>query len=424
MSVGICIINHNGIAMAADSAGTVGDHRMFYNSMNKIFSLSNVNTIGAISYGATRINDVLIDQILKEFRIYLDESIGIINDLDDIENHFCEFLSEKDLYYNFSFFAEKEAIENITNLFIQWKQRVDNGISLILDENNEKLEINLNQSNGSVEINPLAKIIFDMENAINNMKVNIVIDYCGDIKTFLINKIEQVITNIFPNILKYEKEKEKLIELSIKYLNIKWNTTSYLGLFITGYGNNTAFPKYIHLHVYRFFGKQLKYHVIEKGPKGDDAIIPLAQPEVIMTFCRGVSDNIQQLYLEIGNRFINSKINDLDNNIFTQDQKKILRAQFLAIPINLNSNINSIIQQQNVKPLLDGLKYLPIPEMASLAENLVNITTLRRRYVLDGNQQTVGGPTDVAVLSKGDGFIWIKRKYYFDKTLNPNYGIK
>ena len=59
--------------------------------------------------------------------------------------------------------------------------------------------------------------------------------------------------------------------------------------------------------------------------------------------------------------------------------------------------------------------------MASLAENLVNITSLRRTYAIDGNQQTVGGPTDVAILSKGDGFVWIKRKHYFSKDLNPNY---
>ena len=33
--------------------------------------------------------------------------------------------------------------------------------------------------------------------------------------------------------------------------------------------------------------------------------------------------------------------------------------------------------------------------------------------------ETVGGPIDVAVISKGDGFIWIKRKHYFSTELNP-----
>ena len=47
MSVGVCIINGNGIALAADSAGTIsysGKNKMFYNSMNKVFNLSNKNS--------------------------------------------------------------------------------------------------------------------------------------------------------------------------------------------------------------------------------------------------------------------------------------------------------------------------------------------------------------------------------------------
>jgi len=32
--------------------------------------------------------------------------------------------------------------------------------------------------------------------------------------------------------------------------------------------------------------------------------------------------------------------------------------------------------------------------------------------------ETVGGPIDVAVISKGDGFVWIKRKHYFKPELN------
>jgi hypothetical protein len=30
---------------------------------------------------------------------------------------------------------------------------------------------------------------------------------------------------------------------------------------------------------------------------------------------------------------------------------------------------------------------------------------------------------DVAVISKSDGFVWIKRKHYFKKELNPQFDI-
>lgn len=62
---------------------------------------------------------------------------------------------------------------------------------------------------------------------------------------------------------------------------------------------------------------------------------------------------------------------------------------------------------------------LPKEELASMAEALVSLTSLRRKVSF--GLETVGGPVDVAVISKGDGFIWIKRKHYFDPALNPQF---
>ena len=80
MSVGVCIINRNGIALAADSAGTYTGNKMFYNSMNKVFSISRKYVYGVITYGATVIHNVSIDQVLKEFRTFLD-SKSEVNDV-------------------------------------------------------------------------------------------------------------------------------------------------------------------------------------------------------------------------------------------------------------------------------------------------------------------------------------------------------
>ena len=52
---------------------------------------------------------------------------------------------------------------------------------------------------------------------------------------------------------------------------------------------------------------------------------------------------------------------------------------------------------------------------------MVNLTSLRRKVAIDSNSRTVGGPIDVAIISKGDGFIWAKRKHYFDSQINPQY---
>lgn len=65
-----------------------------------------------------------------------------------------------------------------------------------------------------------------------------------------------------------------------------------------------------------------------------------------------------------------------------------------------------------------SLSFLPRDEMIYMAEGMINLTSFKRRLVLDNYSETVGGPIDIAYISKGDGFIWIKRKKYFEKDMN------
>ena len=65
------------------------------------------------------------------------------------------------------------------------------------------------------------------------------------------------------------------------------------------------------------------------------------------------------------------------------------------------------------------VKWLPKEELAEMAEALVNLTSFKRRVTPEA--ETVGGPIDVAVISKGDGLVWIKRKHYFERELNHRY---
>ena len=51
-----------------------------------------------------------------------------------------------------------------------------------------------------------------------------------------------------------------------------------------------------------------------------------------------------------------------------------------------------------------------------MAENLVSITNLQRHFTSD--EETVGGPVDVAIITRNEGFVWIKRKLWFSSELN------
>ena len=74
-------------------------------------------------------------------------------------------------------------------------------------------------------------------------------------------------------------------------------------------------------------------------------------------------------------------------------------------------------QREYWQPVLSITASLPKDELAAMAEALVNLTKFRRRVTTA--RETVGGPIDVALITRGDGFVWVKRKHYFDPSLNP-----
>ena len=60
---------------------------------------------------------------------------------------------------------------------------------------------------------------------------------------------------------------------------------------------------------------------------------------------------------------------------------------------------------------------MPIQDAIDLAQFLVKTTIEFVRFI--PGAPTVGGPIDIAVISKHEGFKWIQRKYYFDLKYNP-----
>lgn len=57
-----------------------------------------------------------------------------------------------------------------------------------------------------------------------------------------------------------------------------------------------------------------------------------------------------------------------------------------------------------------------------MAHALVELTSKKRRF--SSEQETVGGPIDVAIVTRNEGLIWIQRKHYFDMSLNPGYNAR
>lgn len=396
MSVGVCIINQNGIALAADSAGTFTNqnNKMFYNSVNKVFSLSKNNILGAIAYGNLSIYNVSVDQILKEFSKYLDETEKI-NDFFEIIPLFKKFIEEKNDYYKFNLDESRICKCYITELVNKWGAK----INAVIDEKEaeEKIE----------------QILSELNTFINNSDRFVEFDVVEYIKGFYQDYYDSEIDRVVSKLNLYSDKKTTLWELICTYfqLPLKSEAESKTGIFFAGYGAEDAHPKFIKIDIFQIINGKLKYSEISRFEESrlGARIVPLAQEDVILTFCKGMSNVYLGNIPQFAESMVNATIDKLPST-FDSVQKNEIKNAFSNYKKELSQKINEQIEKNNIDPLLKSVMLISPLEMSFLAESLVNITALKRTYAIDGNQQTVGGPTDVAILTKCDGFVWIKKK--------------
>lgn len=364
--------------------------------MNKVFALSQLQPYGAITYGNTSVHNVSIDQILKEFTVYLkDKSIC---DFYEIESLFVSFINEKKEYYRFIGSENSFCTRLIKELVVDW----GNKIKRVINEEDSKQKI--------------ADILGELKSHVeNSLKVEN-FDVSEYIHDHYATSFDLMLGMVVPELKNYIEEKNFFWDLISKYFNLSLQieTDNFIGLFFAGYGENDAFPKFIHLNIYTVINGQLKYLVKDKFDESNNGakIVSLAQGDVIMTFCKGISEYFVNYIPQKTDEIIRKKIETFESE-YSQEQMQKIKESLSDCKNDIYSLIQTVSQEKNINPLLESVQLIPLPEMATLAENLINITSLKRTFSLDGNQQTVGGPTDVAILSKPDGFSWVKRKQVY-----------
>jgi hypothetical protein len=99
---------------------------------------------------------------------------------------------------------------------------------------------------------------------------------------------------------------------------------------------------------------------------------------------------------------------------------------FLGVDLNLKPLIPPLVDPAQ-HPTLDLLfamverspvvSPMPFAEAIDLARFLVDTTIGYSRFLFGPN--TVGGPVDVAGISRHEGFKWVARKHYYPSDLNP-----
>ncbi len=154
-------------------------------------------------------------------------------------------------------------------------------------------------------------------------------------------------------------------------------------------------------------------------------VVPFAQKEMVVRFMEGVDPDYQAIVENVIEQVLTGfpavLLSGLPGVSAKQRDTLAKRAALAtASTMDTVSDLFSQVRQDAFwGPVAKLVDLLPKEEIAAMAEALVNLTSFKRRISWDA--ETVSGPVDVAVISRGDGFIWIKRKHYFQPELNPGF---
>jgi hypothetical protein len=203
------------------------------------------------------------------------------------------------------------------------------------------------------------------------------------------------------------------------------------GIVIAGFGEAEIFPSLINLKIDGAVCGRLKYWAVKEAKidavRNTSAIYPFAQHEMVERFVEGVDSDYLNWIDSTARKVFMGFAEELAKSAISS--AKVRRTFLKQLPSIVDKTISELSDSsatfrwhEFIRPVLDAVDVLPKEELANMAEALVSLTSTKRR--VSREKETVGGPVDVAVISKGDGFVWIKRKQYFKPELNPQFAAR
>lgn len=421
MTSEVVLMNRSGVALAADSAATVGSgqNRKIYNSAVKLFSLTKYHPVGAMIYNDSDFMGLPWETIIKYYRDIL--GTKSMEFLEGYGKNLIDFLHK-----NYEIFPESSQDYIYKKKVKDYFERInssirDNFLKKVLGQEVKSSYKISDEAKAQIsEQHCRLKELDDLNCFYNGFWDALNEKYQGE--------IENLIEEIFDNYDLEQEQKNCLHDISKFIITKDFFFDSYTGLVIAGFGEKELFPAMTSFLVDGLFLGMLKYK--EMGEEkievdGRPVIQPFAQSNMIDSFLDGIDPNFDEkieeevlnLAIDIPNAVIDS-IDDLSNeqkdhwkNNITQHIKNGLSQFFQSLRDYRLGN--------HVFPAYAAINNLPKDELASTAEALVNLNSFQKRVSLE--DETVGGPIDVAVITKGDGLVWIKRKHYFDPELNHHF---
>lgn len=421
MTSEVVVMNRVGVALAADSAVTVdmGQSSKVRDSALKVFMLSKYRPVGVMVYNNASLLGVPLETAIKLFRQKLGRKSypmlheygdALVDHLNKSPSLFPEAV--QDTYFVDALEVEYERIAELV------EKALAGGVYGSADEESPE---RVAETVDRVIADRLA--FWENKGDVDYYKV-----CTGDVVGRNSGNVHGVVNRKFLGWTALSDEaRGHLYEIAGHLVGKDYFPPDvFTGFVIAGFGEAEHFPVVQHLEVGGMYDGRLKVRPGKLYAVSDDApseVLAFAYQDMVDGFLDGISPDVFE-HLGDAAAFIREMpVRALDGVVGIEPEAKAKAAEI----IRRESARKAAEFARNVLRGADArrgkidvaVETLSLKELAQVASTLVGLSSFEHQMSLD--RETVGGPVDVAVISKGDGFIWMDRKHYFRRELNSHF---
>lgn len=396
-------MNKRAAVMAADSAVTVtkDGNTKIYNTETKIFQVSN-HPVGVMLYNKVEFLSTPWDLILKLFRQKCGNKEHA--SIQEYAESLVAFLHDND------FFCNKEVESSyLSSEFVEYFYRVMNLAQHYASQEGAGEGEDLNTEQIHRAILRIAQVNKEYGN-------------CAEWEHLAYGKFQNATKEIFDGLDDFLKGRnlptdmnEAWIKGFYEYIRSA-DLEDYTGLVFVGYGSKDIFPSLVEIQFAGAFDGRLRYWMGETEQidfNNAATICPFGQKDVIHSLLKGMRPDLQEFVLDS----LEDTLNEFKDSLISQLDKENAPAKHIGTVAGFKiedlfnryaENLREKIQESSVSGVVDAVECFNIADMAKMAESLISVTNLHRHF--SSSEESVGGPVDVAVITKTEGFVWIKHK--------------
>lgn len=435
------ILNRRGVAIAADSAVTrnvrkenLSLEEKVTNNGNKMVRLSDVDHICILLTGNADFLGVPWDVIVRRYRQL--EGKKHNKTVEDAAKSFFDFIASGTKY------SERFWNERACGSFLK------NIANAIFDEVISRMGSENQRENGALKDSELFRSAF-IKNASSIAAEYVNKGHCSQLEAYPITEFRKTASGSLDEFFN-----DKCLDYKPEYVRNQFYPKDILEairpvfeetllrvlgsrlddemaqiidpstLIFVGYGQNQDYPSLVSAIVFGGYASRVNYFISDITCISDTkpvAICPFAQKDVIKSILFGISDdwskdvknslNPDLIIEEVFKPYEWEEDPGMDTSQFREELDDLFFEFFLK---------QKTTCKKNYQDWEKALENYDLEEMASLADSLINLTGFQR--ILTFQQEGVGGLVDLGVISKNEGFTWLRRKSWYHKDAGGKDG--